>query len=110
MNVEKLEFIRDLIYYDGPLLSLFELEDIKYLVSWIDLDNINNYYLLFEISNNDLSSLLDNKLLLIDLYTNNKIYYKVIFNFEKEHLEIIEQLERKEILEEYLPSNDSYLY
>lgn len=37
MNFKDAKVIEDLIWYDGPILSLFEQEEKKYLILWCDL-------------------------------------------------------------------------
>jgi hypothetical protein len=53
-----LEKIEDLIYYEGPLLSLFKRkdEDIFYFYYWIDMDKTSNRWLIFEVSQDDITN------------------------------------------------------
>jgi hypothetical protein len=49
--------VADLLFYDGPLLSLFQTkEGDNYLFSWVDCDEASNRWLVFQITNEQLEA------------------------------------------------------
>lgn len=100
----------DLIYYDGPLLSLYSRErgnDALFL--WIDSDNYNNRWAVIDIERDDLKSYLNGVLALRDVI--NKTNTCHIFNTgpRGKRGKIIE-LKTEDFPNEYLPDPDSFLY
>ena len=64
--------IEDLIYYDGPLLSLVkDQHDQLYLYLWIDSDDACNRWLAFRVTEDLISQYKDGKLSLHDLVYRN---------------------------------------
>ncbi len=53
----KLNFLIDLFYFEGALLSLFKNDnDDNYLYYWFDVDENYNRWLIFRLSKSDLKS------------------------------------------------------
>lgn len=99
----------DLIYYDGPLLSLFideERQNDYYLYRWVDNSESENRWLITKITINDLTDFFEEKLSLRDLVVNSQV---VIV------LDLDDELNKKQILltttsnlpSSYLPSLSS---
>ena len=65
VKIEKLDFVPvkqgDLLYHEGPLLSVFkdELTDAFYFYKWSDCDEIAHRWLVFKVSTPHLSAFLD---------------------------------------------------
>jgi len=51
MNFADAKHIRDLIWYDGPLLSVMEHKDKTYLVKWVDVNDARTVHtwIIFEV-------------------------------------------------------------
>jgi hypothetical protein len=63
--------VADLIYFDGPLLSLFRNEGgDSYLYYWCDSNEILNRWLIFRVSDQSLNSYLSKKIPLRELLLN----------------------------------------
>lgn len=85
MDYNNLKLIKHLEWYDGPLLSEFrDDENNCYLFNWVDLKEIDciedvkkdkpkyNFWCVFNVTNENLQSYLDNKLSLRDLLLKSK--------------------------------------
>lgn len=60
--------VKDLIYYDGPLLShLVDLKGEPYLAYWCDTNELYNRWLYFRVPSSKLQEYLENKLALDEL-------------------------------------------
>lgn len=106
----KLKFIKDLIYYDGSLLTLFE-NDIyeKYLYYWCDVDENCNRWMVIKINDKLLNKYLINKITLKDLIIKpiDKILYIVdIDNLVK--YKNVYLIKPHDLPNEYIPDSDSY--
>jgi len=67
---------KDLIYYEGPLLSVFvdknsESSGVKYFCFWWGFNGNNSLWLLFPVFNEELSCYLNKKVSLRDLILGN---------------------------------------
>lgn len=102
---ENLYKVKDLIYYDGPLLSLFKTKNNQnYLFYWIDQDHNFNRWLVVNIKNTNLQAYLKNKLSLYQILTkpkNNSIY-KVDIDKDLNYHNIL-KITPKQIPQSYLP-------
>jgi hypothetical protein len=103
--------IGDIVYFDGPLLSLFE--NVKnghlFLVDWIDRDESHNRWLVYRTDPVDLREFINGKISHLKLFNErpNKLVYVVdiplngrITNCDLEEL--------WSVPEEYLPNSDSF--
>ena len=61
-NYKKFNKIGDIIWYDGPLMSLFEFEDKHYIFSWFDNTDIVNKWAAYQVPLSFLDKYLDNKI------------------------------------------------
>lgn len=68
--------VEDLIYYDGPLVSLFVDEDDKlYIMQWFSENKNNHSWIFYPVSNKKLSLWREEKLRLVDLITSAESVY-----------------------------------
>jgi hypothetical protein len=67
MNFSQAEHVNDLIWWEGPLLSLYTLEGKLYLIVWTDVDEKNHKYLIAEVSLADLVRFLSKNISLLDV-------------------------------------------
>lgn len=102
---ENLYLVKDLIYYDGPLLSLFKTQNnLNLLFYWVDVDSDFNRWLVVKITKTNLQAYLKNKLSLYQILTkpkNNSIY-KVDIDKDLIYHNIL-KLTPKQIPQSYLP-------
>lgn len=101
------EWIMDLIYYEFPLLCLYQHENKKYLFSWLDYDGVFDRYAILDISENDLSSLLKQEISLLDIFA--KSFEIIIFDRNMDILEYKAILNFNQFPIDYLPNKDSFL-
>lgn len=59
MNFKSAKLVRDLIWYEGPLLSQYEMQGKIYLVKWVDCDDTNHIWWILEVAEE-----------ILDLYLN----------------------------------------
>lgn len=105
--------VEDLIYFDGPLLSVCVKEDESLvLMLWTDNSDLDNRWCMIPVEKDILTSFLDKELTLKEVIEKNE---SVIFRdmyLENEKLldrNVLEVLV-KDIPSEYMPCNDSYFY
>lgn len=91
-NLEKVGGDYDILYYDGPLISLFRKENKYYLFYWIDVDKKYDRWVVISDENNrrflsDIVDFMKNQLSLYDLLCNpnRSIYITDIDNDLKFH-------------------------
>lgn len=73
VDFERLSKIADLIYFDGPLLSLFrDAEAENWLNHWCDTDDEVNRWLLFKVGDRELERFLRREVSLHDLLSQPK--------------------------------------
>jgi hypothetical protein len=108
-NFDVLTKVKDLIYYDGPLLSHFVNEHDNYLFYWVDLDDQYNRWLFYKVSEDSLQNYIDKKITLYELMNNlsNDIYSVDIDN-DINYCNV-KQMSISEIDPEYLPETNSYI-
>ncbi len=109
-SLPKMIKIKDLIYFDGPLLSHFEsIFKENFLFYWVDSDNKFNRWLIFRTSEQIINEYLNKKKSLYELIAdeNNGNLYKVDIDNQLNYnnLSIISFID---IPESYLPNKDSY--
>ena len=66
--LKNFETKEDLIYYDGPLISIIEKSNKLYYTQWLDVKNNINYYLIKETNEKEIKSLKDNRLSIRNLF------------------------------------------
>ena len=105
-----LEKIGDFIYYEGPLLSLYQdkINDGNYyFYKWADCDDECNRWLIFLVTEENLKRFLFEELSLRQLITKNQFMYLVDLDndFEQKKCLVVEM---KDLPSNYLPSEDSF--
>ena len=107
---ENLTKMRDLVYFDGPLLSYFKSRSgDNYLYYWCDVDENYNRWLIFRVSDQSLNRYLNGELSLLDLMKNpsDGFFYSVDIDNDLEYHNILRVLP-KDLPASYLPEQDSY--
>lgn len=101
---------RDLIYYDGPLLSLFrDKKNNPYLYNWADQDDKYNRWIVFKISEEDLTKYLKGTFNLLNLIKTTEIVFCLDLDNEFKDTKTY-LLWTEDIPLDYLPEEDSYLF
>ncbi|MCS4236659.1 hypothetical protein [Stenotrophomonas sp. BIGb0135] len=108
---EKLNFTwnADLVFYDGPLVSLFKKDDDDFIFFWVDADSRHNRWVVTPVGRGDLAQYLEARLSLRAII--DKAELLLVFEATK-------QAQRKnartivpsKLLAEYMPDQDSFLY
>lgn len=103
---------QDLIYYDGPFLSIYDNSDnwdYQYIHLWVDCDDEWHRWLVFEIDYDDLENYKNGKISLRNLILNKSVNDVYIFYLADEyHRDEITLVRKEDIPQEYLPSEDSF--
>ena len=105
-----LQKVGDLIYFEGPLLSLFQDQNGRYYIFyWCDTDSEVNRWLVFPVSRADLQAYLDKKKPLRNLLLNSGadpvLAVDIDGALEYKHSVSIHPLE---LPESYVPGGDSW--
>ena len=107
--LQNLSWERDLIYFEGPLLSEFTVKNgEKYLKYWCDCNDEYNRWMLFRIKEEDRLRLVLGELSLIDCI-KDKAGNFVFFVDENEHKSFYQLVDLSDVPQEYFPELDSYL-
>ncbi|WP_373514163.1 hypothetical protein [Persicitalea sp.] len=103
------EKLGDLLYHEGPLLSLFVNSDDSnsyYLYKWTDCDETVNRWLVVQLSSNELKKFFDKKKSLRAIFqTNPKLYLVDIDN--QVAVKRVQSCPATALPEAYLPRKDS---
>ena len=102
--------VADLIYFDGPLLSLFKTPDgSNYLFYWCDCIETANFWLVFQIAHCDLLDYLQKRKSLYDLLVNNQSYSTVWLAKIDDRLrfQTLYAVPVKKLPDSYIPGKDS---
>lgn len=51
------KWIRDIAYYDGPLTSIIEVDQEKYLFHWSDVTDTHNIWLIIPLTDQEISTI-----------------------------------------------------
>lgn len=101
--------IEDLLYYDGPLLSLFEDDaQSKYLYLWIDCNDVFNRWCIIPIDEITYNMLRDQQMTLYNVIVNAKWLILFNVNHDGKATDGI-KIDAVDMPEQYMPSKDSYL-
>jgi len=106
----KLEHMADLIYFDGPLLSLFENHfGENYFYCWCDVDDRYNRWFVFRVSYEQLRLYLMQQISLHDLTLNpvDGLVYCLDIDNDVQYQNVY-LLRPTNLPEAYIPSTDSY--
>lgn len=104
----KLEYVGDLLYHEGPLLSHFiSNNEEHYLYKWCDSDDICNRWMVFKVSKNNMILFFTKEISLLKLiYKNKAVFFIDLDNDAVQQGLILTNV--KNIPKEYLPTNNSY--
>lgn len=116
IRIEKLGFtpqkLGDLIYYEGPLLSLFrdkDDENVYYLYKWVDNNDETNRWVIVEASLTLLQKFLYGLISLRELILDRPICYIVNLDDSLTETEVCVSSTR-ELPAEYLPAEKSFFH
>lgn len=101
--------IRDLMWYDGPLLSLFEQDGKKYLVMWVDVEEEHKWFAI-EVETATLQDYYDLKVTLRQVMEKSSAIYIGIGQFIGEHGKDCPLILFKDLPEDDLPTTDSFYH
>lgn len=114
ISIQKLGFvpqkIGDLIYFEGPLLSLFldrNNPDIYYLYKWADCNETNNRWLVIQLNSINLRSFFFKEVSLRNLLLSSPLTYVLGLDDSLAEKEII-VCSTSDLPEIYLPKENSY--
>ncbi len=113
IGIDKLDFIPikqgDLLYHEGPLLSVFKdaLSDNFYLYKWSDCDAKAHRWLVFKVSTKDLKSFFDGQTSIRQLILGQPFSYFLDLDNQLEPISIA-LVASANIPQNYLPDQDSY--
>ncbi|MFV5265295.1 hypothetical protein ACMUMS_17320 [Acinetobacter courvalinii] len=109
LPVTGLTWDRDLLFFEGPLLSEFTAKNNeKYLKYWCDCDDLFNRWMFFRIKEEDRLRLVLGELSLLECITSRTTNF-VIFVDENEQESKYQLVNLSDIPDEYLPELDAYL-
>lgn len=109
LPIEGLTWERDLLFFEGPLLSEFTAKNNeKYLKYWCDCDDSFNRWMFFRIKEEDRLRLVLGELSLLECIIK-KVTNFVIFVDENEQSSAYQLVNLSDIPSEYLPEADAYL-
>lgn len=101
--------IEDLLYYDGPLLSLFEdSAQFKYLYLWVDCNDLANRWCIIPISEHAYQALINQTATLHRVIVDAKWLILFNVNHDGKATDGI-KIDAVDMPEQYMPSKDSYL-
>lgn len=108
----KITPVKDLIYYEGSLLSLgVDKDNKKHMTLWCDNNLTVNRWIIFKVSDNDYAQYIEKRITLKELILKEKsvIFYEIFSdnNGAFEERNFIE-VEVKNIPNDYVPHKDSY--
>jgi len=105
-----LERRSDLVYFDGPLLSLFEnAQGEPFLFVWADVDAAANRWIAFRVTPEQLSSFLRKRITLRDLLLTPPDGYVFVSDMSGPgEFDSVWMLRVEDVPEAYLPAPDSY--
>lgn len=105
-----LKKLGDIVYYEGPFVSLFlcKKEHNKfYIYKWVNRDNVANRWLVYRVSSNDLVNYFRGKLSLLTILTKTKFVYTLDLGYEIEPI-LVKRVKIKDIPFDYFPMENSY--
>lgn len=113
-KIEKLGFypqkLGDLIYFEGPLLSLFidrNNPDIYYLYKWVDSDENLNRWIVTQVDSLSLRNFFYSQTTLREIILDSPVSYSIELNDELEEYNI-KVCPSNNLPNEYLPSSGTY--
>jgi hypothetical protein len=106
MNFQKAKLISDIIWVDGPLLSLYEKDENKYLVKWADV-GADHKWLIIEVSDAVLKAYYDMNISLLDVIEKSPAIYRASGNFIDDGIDC-KKVTMKGLPKGYLPTEESF--
>lgn len=113
IKIQKLDFLPvkqgDLLYHEGPLLSVFKdnLYGNYYFYKWSDCDDKAHRWLVFKVSLKDLNDFFKKKISLIQLILEQPFSYVIDLDNDINPIQIT-LVSVENIPKSYLPESDSY--
>lgn len=107
---KEIKKVCDLIYFEGPILSHFKDKYGKnILFYWVDLNDVLNRWLVFQISQDQLYKYLSKNTSLRNIIEApiNDIFYSVEIGDKLEYKNIV-QIFKDELIEKYIPDVESF--
>ena len=106
----ELNKVSDLIFFEGPLLSLFRNhEGDKYLYYWCDTEGGESRWLVFRVSDKELNSYLTKRVTLRDLLINPSDGFVYAINLDADlHITNVHILDPQSVPIDYIPDDNSY--
>jgi len=114
IKIKKLGFypqkLGDLVYYEGPLLSLFidkDNPDIYYLYKWVDNNEISNRWTITQVNAVSLRAFFYKQTSLRDIILSNPICYCIDLddNLTEKEISVCSSID---LPQEYLPMEQSF--
>lgn len=108
-KIDKHDFICDLIYFEGPLLTLFRDKNESWLYLWCDTDNeATERWLLFPVSRENLVNYLKNGAPLLNIIKNSYEYLILdLRSGEQKSYRFLRRIDDLNVVNEYLPDEES---
>ena len=113
IKIQKLDFLPikqgDLLYHEGPLLSLFKdaLSDNFYFYKWSDCDDKSHRWLVFKVSIKSLKAFFDKQQSIRQLILEQPFSYFLDLDNNLDPLSIV-IVSTPNMPKSYLPEQDSY--
>jgi hypothetical protein len=99
---------RDLVYFEGPLLSEYSFNNDVYLKYWCDCDDDHNRWLFYKIKESDRLRLVAGEMSILDTINSHPdMFY--LFSDENDVENIYNLCDKESIPEDYFPESDSFL-
>lgn len=110
-EMDKLKWLVDLIYIEGPLLSLFQHESGDYyLLYWIDCDDCANRWMIVRVGLNDILRYIHREISLRSLLTSTADRFVRIVDLDDKSMPLRSPalISCTSLPEEFLPEEDSF--
>lgn len=101
--------VKDLLWYDGPLLSIFKQDEQFFLVMWVDVD-VEHRWFAIEVDAATLQEYCDSKLTLLEVMQKSNGIYDAHGQFIGTNDRDYPKTPFAEIPKDLLPTEDSYLH
>lgn len=109
INNQEFKFIRDIEYYEGPILSEYHCEEKVFLFKWVDYNADGNVYVVIESSPSEISDYLNLKISMRQAVKSDaKSTPCLIITVNKGQVVKSEKTIIGTLPEEYLPGADAY--
>ena len=109
LEIESFDKVADLIYFEGPLLSLYRDRGNNILFHWCDNDETTNRWLSFSVGDKILEEFLKSKVTLFDILTKPKEGFLYCHDIDQEgHVTASLIVSPHQIPRDYVPSAESF--